>query len=191
MKEFLHSCEFFQMSETIAYKWGEHRAKSGLYARGKPFGPDNKPALGGHNCLTRSSHITGVSEAPSLLFLVLISHHVSVLGRYLRALHLARWPTAQGSVISKGLHICPDPHVNYAGTADFANFPEDGSFLLETFWPCSISLITGDTQVKAVMWCHFRPIRRVTIKLKIKKTENKCWWGCGKNSKLYVLLVAM
>ena len=77
----------------------------------KAFDPDNKHPLTGHNCLMWSFHITGFSEAPSLVFLALISCHVSMLEIYLRALHSARWPTAQGSVISKGLCICPNPHM--------------------------------------------------------------------------------
>ena len=52
-----------------------------------------------------------------------------------------------------------------------------------------MSLITGDIQIQAIMWCHFRPIRRVTIKLKKQKTSvgedvgktqdfMYYWWQC-------------
>ena len=190
IRECFHSHECFQMSEILAYKWGEVRAKSELYAHGKPFGPDNKHALGGHNCLTWSFHSTGVSEAPSLVFLALIPRHVSVLGIYLRALHPARWPTAQGSLISKGLRICPDPHM--LTTLPLPTLPTSqrmDPFCWKPFDQCSISLITGHSQIKAIMWCHFRPIRRVTITLKKQKTSVDedvgkiqdfmyYWWQC-------------
>jgi hypothetical protein len=40
---------------------------------------------------------------------------------------------------------------------------------------CSISLAIKEMKIKTMLRFHFTPVRMVTI----KKTNNRCWRGCG------------